>query len=259
MATVGGMQVLFDGTARLNPTISPNSAVNASSFRVGQGVAPGSYIALFGTGLSDTTDVFTTPYLPLAIDNVSVSFDVTSAGISLPGLISYVSPGQVNLQVPWELQGQSSAVIKVTIEDSQGSVYTLPLAAYSPAFFDELESGSNTAVIVAIDASGNRIGSSHPASRGQVVQLYANGLGPVNNQPADGELTPMSPQATTTTNPTVTIGGQSATVQFSGLAPNLIGVYQLTVIVPANISTGLQPAIVTINGVASPAANLPVQ
>jgi len=259
MATVGGMQVLFDGTARLNPTISPNSAVNAASFQVGQGVAPGSYIALFGTGLSDTTDVFTTPYLPLAIDYVSVSFDVPSANLSLPGLISYVSPGQVNLQVPWELQGQSSAVIKVTIEDSQGSVYTLPLAAYSPAFFDELESGSNTPVIVAVDGSGNRIGSSHPATRGQMVQLYANGLGPVNHQPADGALTPVSPQATTTSNPTVTIAGQPATVQFSGLAPNLIGVYQLTVTVPANISPGMQPAIVTINGIASPAANLPVQ
>lgn len=259
VATVGGMQLLFDGTARLNPTISPNSAVNAASFQVSQGVAPGSYIALFGTGLSDTTDVFTTPYLPLAIDNVSVSFDVPSANLSLPGLISYVSPGQVNLQVPWELQGQSSAVIKVTIEDTQGSVYTLPLAPYSPAFFDELESGSNPPVVVAIDASGNRIGSAHPATRGQVVQLYANGLGPVNNQPADGALTPMSPQATTTAQPTVTIGGQPATLQFSGLAPNLIGVYQLTVAVPANISTGMQSAIVTINGVSSPAANLPVQ
>ena len=259
MATVGGMQVLFDGTARLNPTISPSSAVNAASFQVGQGVAPGSYIALFGTGLSDTTDVFTTPYLPLAIDNVSVSFDVPSAGISLPGLISYVSPGQVNLQVPWELQGQSSAVIKVSIEDSQGSVYTLPLAAYSPAFFDFIESSTNDDLIVAEDSSGNRIGSSHPATRGQVVQLYANGLGPVNNQPADGALTPVSPQATTTATPTVTIGGQPATVQFSGLAPNLIGVYQLTVTVPANISAGIQQAVVTINGVSSPAANLPVQ
>ena len=259
VATVGGMQVTFDGTARLNPTISPSGAVNAASFEVGQGVAPGSYIALFGTGLSDTTDVFTTSYLPLGIDNVCVSFDVPGANLSLPGLISYVSPEQVNVQVPWELQGQSSAVIKVTVEDSQGSVYNLPLATYSPAFFDFVDPASSDILIVALDASGNLIASSHPAARGQVVQLYANGLGPVNNQPADGELTPMSPPATTTTNPTVTIGGQTATVRFSGLAPNLIGVYQLTVTVPANISTGLQPVVVTINGVSSPAAHLPVQ
>src|SRR5579871_140119 len=55
-AKVGGITVLFDGTARLDPTIHPNSAVNAASFTVGPGAAPGSYIALFGTGLSDTTN-----------------------------------------------------------------------------------------------------------------------------------------------------------------------------------------------------------
>lgn len=258
-ALVADMQVLFDGTARLNPTIAPNGAVNAASFQVGNGVAPGSYLTLFGTGLSDTTDSFTTPYLPLAIDYASVSFDVPSAGLSLPGLISYVSPGQVNLQVPWELQGQSSVIIKVTIEDSQGSLYTLPLAQYSPAFFDYLEPVTNDLLLIAYDASGDLIGSSHPATPGQTVQLYANGLGPVNNQPADGQVTPVSPPAATTTTPTVTIGGQAAPVQFSGLAPNLIGVYVLTVQVPAGISSGMQPVIVSINGVASPPSTLPVQ
>lgn len=258
-AEVGGMEVLFDGTARLNPTIAANGAVNAASFQVGNGVAPGSYLTLFGTGLSDTTDSFTTPYLPLAIDYASVSFDVPSAGLSLPGYISYVSPGQVNLQVPWELEGQSSAFIKVTIEDSQGTVYTLPLAQYSPAFFDYLEPVTNDLLLIAYDTSGDLIGSSHPATRGQMVNLYANGLGPVNNQPADGQPTPASPSATTTTTPTVTIGGQAASVQFSGLAPGLIGVYVLTVQVPAGISPGMQPAIVTINGVASPPSTLPVQ
>jgi uncharacterized protein (TIGR03437 family) len=42
--------------------------------------------------------------LLLVIDNVSVSFDVSSAGLSLPGRLYYVSPGQINLQVPWELR-----------------------------------------------------------------------------------------------------------------------------------------------------------
>ncbi len=258
-ALVAGMQVLFDGTARLNPTIAPNGAVNAASFLVGNGVAPGSYVTLFGTGLSDTTDSFTTPYLPLAIDYASVSFDVPSADLSLPGLISYVSPGQVNLQVPWELQGQSSVFIKVTIEDSQGTVYTLPLAQYSPAFFDYLEPVTNNLLLIAYDSSGDLIGSSNPATPGQTIQLYANGLGPVNNQPADGQVTPASPAAATTTTPTVTIGAQTAAVQFSGLAPNLIGVYVLTVQVPAGITAGMQPAVVSINGVASPPSTLPVQ
>ena len=157
-AVSGGMQVVFDGVARLSPTISPDGAVNAASYQVGNGVAPGSYISLFGTGLSDDTNVETTGFLPLGIDSVAVSFDVPSAGLSLPGRMYYVSPAQLNLQVPWELQGQTSALIKVIVEDSQGPVYTLPLAQSSPAFF------LNGEFVDAEDNAGNEITSSNPAT-----------------------------------------------------------------------------------------------
>jgi len=251
-ATAGGMQVVFDGIARLNPTISPNGAVNAASFEVGNGVAPGSYISLFGAGLSDDTNVENTPALPLGIDNVSVSFDVPSAGLSLPARMYYVSPTQLNLQVPWELQGQTSALIKVTVEDSQGPLYTLPLAPYSPAFF------VSGAVLASRDASGNVITSANPAKRGQTIELYANGLGPVDTPLPTGQPAPMSPLIHTAVMPTVTIGGQPAQVQFSGLAPLFSALYQVNVTVPSTLSPGVQPVILTINGVASPAANLPV-
>ncbi len=88
--------------------------------------------------------------------------------------------------------------------------------------------------------------------------LYCNGLGPVNNQPADGALASSTELSTTTTTPTVTIGGKKAQVLFSGLAPGFPGLYQINVIVPADAPTGAQPLIVTIGGVASPAATLPV-
>ena len=48
------------------------------------------------------------------------------------------------------------------------------------------------------------------ATRGQTVLLYCNGLGPVNNQPADGALARSSPLSTTTTRPAVAIGGVSS-------------------------------------------------
>ncbi|PYT21113.1 MAG: hypothetical protein DMG58_32815, partial [Acidobacteria bacterium] len=54
--SAGGLTVTFSGFARLLPVIAPNGAVNAASFQVGPGMAPGSYISLFGTGLSDFTD-----------------------------------------------------------------------------------------------------------------------------------------------------------------------------------------------------------
>ncbi|MBZ5592251.1 MAG: S8 family serine peptidase [Acidobacteriia bacterium] len=253
-ATAGGMKILFDGFARLAPTISPNGAVNAASFQVGQGVAPGSYISLFGTGLSDSTGAEVTTFLPLGINGISVSFDVPGAGLSLPGRMYYVSPTQLNLQVPWELQGQTSALIKVTVQDSQGPLYALPLAPYSPAFFI---AGT---FLAARDASGNVITSSHPALRGETIELYANGLGPVDTALPTGQPAPLPPPLIhTTTLPDVTIGGQPAFVQFSGLAPSYSGLYQVNVTIPSGVSPGIQPVVLKINGVASPTANLPVQ
>jgi uncharacterized protein (TIGR03437 family) len=260
--TAGGLTVTFSDTSRVSPLIAPNGAVNAASFQVGPGAAPGSYISLFGTGLSDFTDGTISLPLPLSIDSASVSFDVPSANLSIPGRMIYVSPGQINLQVPWELQGQTSAQIKVTIEDTQGAVYTLPLTIASPAFFTYgVPSGGRIGqlLLAALDSANRLISSTHPAQRGQVVQLYANGLGPVDHQPATGDPASASPLSHTLTLPEVTIAGQAATVQFSGLAPGFPGLYQVNVEVPAGVPAGVQPVVLKMNGVDSPAANLPVQ
>ena len=237
-------------------------------------LVPGSYAAIYGTGLSNVSDSngtvissFTIPttiasdpviangaVLPLQIDYVTVSFDVPSAGISVAGHPTYVSPGQVNVQVPWELQGQSSVQIKVTVNgDLLSNVVAVPLAAASPAFF--MNSGT---VVDALDSGNNLIGAANPAKRGQTILLYANGLGPVSNQPASGDPAGSNPLSKTPL-PVVTIGGQPATVSFSGLTPSLPGLYQLNVIVPPNISAGTQNVTVAIAGVTSPVATLPVR
>ena len=84
-----------------------------------------------------------TAFCRLHIDFVSVTFDVPSAGISVPAHVVYVSPIQVNIQVPWELQGQSSAQMKVVLDgDLFGNVVTVPIANYAPQFFTY---GSNIA------------------------------------------------------------------------------------------------------------------
>ena len=113
--------------------------------------------------------------------------------------------------------------------------------------------------MAALDSSNRLISSTHQAQPGQVVQLYANGLGPVDHPPATGEPASASPLSHTLTLPEVTIAGQAATVQFSGLAPGFPGLYQVNVEVPAGVPSGVQPVVIKINGVDSPAANLPVQ
>jgi minor extracellular serine protease Vpr len=252
-AVAAGQSATFSGTARIVPTISSNGIKNAASFDTNP-VAPGSYVSIFGAGLSDTTGYADTATLPLAIDFVNVSFDVPSAGISVPGRLTYASPSQVNVQVPWELQGHSSAQVKVTIDYTNGTVVTLPLADYAPAFF-EVSPG----VVAALDKTNHVIGANNAARRGQAVQLFVNGLGPVTNQPASGDPAPSSPLATTPTKPVVTIGGQPADVSFSGLAPGFAGLYQVNVTVPNNLSAGNNSMSIAIGGRTSKLSGIPVQ
>lgn len=253
----GGLTVYFDDTARAVPVINAGGAVNAADYQAGNGVAPGSYIALFGTALSDATAVATTTELPTSLQGALVTFDAPSGAVSVPGRMYYASPGQINVQVPWELSGQTLAVIKVNIGETTGQIYNLPLATYSPAFFQY--PASNTQFVAAVDLAGKLISATNPAIRGNVVALYANGLGPVTNQPASGAPAPASPLSETTTMPIVTIGGVQAPVQFSGLNPGFAGLYQLNVTIPANVPAGIQPVTVSIGGVTSPASSLPVQ
>jgi uncharacterized protein (TIGR03437 family) len=258
-AAVSGVTALtFNETAIAQPTIGAGGVVNAASFTLGQGIAPGSLVAIFGTGLSAVSSAEAS-YTPLPISMpassvglpTSVGFD--ASGVSVPAPLLYVSPGQVNIQVPWELSNQTSAQMKVNIEPLNGALFSVPIAAYSPACFT-----FNGIAIAQNIPSFSLVTSSNPAVPGQYIVLYCTGLGPVNNTPATGAPA-ADATSTTTSQAQVSIGGQSATVSFSGLAPGLVGVYQLNVQVPASVSPGTQPLVLSIGGVQSATVSIPIQ
>ena len=250
-----GYSTTFSGAIRSQPTIKEGGVVDAAAFK--SPIAPGSYVSIFGTNLSEYTEVLTTAIapnaLPLSLDGVTVSFDVPSAKLSVPGYLTYVSPGQVNVQVPWELQGQTSAQVKVTLYGySYGNVVTVPLADAAPAFIE------NSGIAVATDPQNALITASSPAKRGGVIVLYMNGLGPVTGGPASGEFASSTVLIHTKDFPTVSIGGQPAEVRFSGLTPGLPGLYQVNAVVPTGIAPGTVPISLTISGVTTKASTLPV-
>jgi len=281
------------GSAAGHPTITatatnaPNSPLQQTAFIIPQPIltagqvidnaayqatiAPGSIAAIKGTNLMDRDLLINTAagydlnppavtYFPPMLDAVNVSFDVPGTGISVPAPIVAVSPNQINIQVPWELKGQTSAKVKVIVDEIFGfpiysTVVDAALADYTPAFFTN--SGN---VADAEDVNYQVITASHPAARGQIISLYANGLGPVTNPPVDGA--PAGTTSTTTTACVVSIGGQVVSadqVQFCGLAPGY-AIYQINVQVPTNIPAGSQPITVSIGGKTSPSGIvIPVQ
>jgi len=259
-ATAGGLTLDFYEEAYTPPTINPDGVRNAATDEPAtsqKGVAPGSYISIKGTGLSPALMVFRTSYLPLSLAGVSVSFDVPSKGISVPGRIHFVSYGQVNVQVPWELEGQTSVQMKVSIGDVQSAIVTVPLARNSPGFFEyPLGSGFPAA----LDQNNQVITASNPAARGSVVQLFCNGLGPVTVPQSSGEPAGYLPLAWTTDQVSVTIGGRMLDrVEFSGLSPSAIGLYQVNIKVPTDIEPGNQPLVLSVGGVTAKTVNLPVK
>jgi uncharacterized protein (TIGR03437 family) len=254
LAQAGGLQMRFSGVGRARPAITAGGAVNAASFQVGAGVVPGSYLSLFGTSLSDTSAGAASLPLPLAISETSVSFEVPSAGISLPGRLLYADSGQVNVQVPWELSGQTSIQIRVNVGPTTGVIYNAPVAPYSPAIFE-----TSQQLAAALDESNNLITSANRVARGRAVQLFANGLGAVSNTPQTGVGASATTLSRTTNQVTVTVGGKNAKVDFAGLAPGFPGLNQVNFVVPADAPIGPQPVVVTEGTVSSPAVNIYVK
>jgi uncharacterized protein (TIGR03437 family) len=258
-ATGGGQTYEFQGSVSPQPTTNTGGIVDAASFK--SPVAPGSYVAIFGNNLGSITDEnYSALHLPLSMDAVTVSFDALASGtlpaVSVPGHITFVSPGQVNVQVPWELQGYSSAQAKVTLfEFGFGNVVTVPISNFAPSIFPY---GS---IAAAADAtSGSVISATNPAKRGNYIALYCNGLGPVTNQPASGDsANSANLSRTAPSQAAVSIGGVNANVNFSGLTPGYPGLYQINVQVPASISAGNQQVEVSIGGATSAPMPIPVQ
>src|ERR1035441_9427453 len=127
--TAAGLAEEFDATIRRSPTISSGGVTNAGPPGLPGAQAPGSYISIFGSDLADSSLVESTLSLPVSLGLVSVSFD--GGGKSLPGHIHFVSPEQINVQIPWEFQGQSSVQMKVTLLPYWfiwSALYTVPLA-----------------------------------------------------------------------------------------------------------------------------------
>jgi uncharacterized protein (TIGR03437 family) len=167
----------------------------------------------------------------------------------------YVGPQQINFQMPWQFQGESTISLVVSANGVNSPAQTAALVSYAPAIFSLNQQGTGQGAILIAGANGLVAGTAggiagSAVNAGASVEIYMTGLGPVLNPPASGA--PATNTSTTTSMPTVTIGGASATVSFSGLAPTLVGLYQVNAVVPSGITTGpATPVIVTIGGVQS--------
>jgi len=98
-----------------------------------------------------------------------------------------------------------------------------------------------------------------PAAAGEVVTIYCTGLGLVNPLVSSGQPSPASPPSTTAAATTASMGGQPAAVQFSGLTPGLVGLYQVNAVIPKGLASGAQQLTISVGGATSKAVVTYVQ
>jgi uncharacterized protein (TIGR03437 family) len=195
-------------------------------------------MAVFGTVLAPSNGVAQSLPLPLTLAGVSATVN----GISAP--LYFVSPGQINLQVPYET-GAGPAVLAINNNGSIAS-FLFTVTPSAPGIF-----AANGALVPTP--------SSLP---GQPIAMFVTGDGDLAPTLATG-ATPISgtalkdvPQSRLPL--TVTVGGVLATVVFDGVTNGLTGVTQVNFNVPSTLTPGVYPVGVSVGGVASAPVNLTV-
>jgi uncharacterized protein (TIGR03437 family) len=246
-----------DSTVEVNQAsnvllINAGGVVSAASYTAH--VAPGSIASIFGNFLLEAPVWASSFPIPTSLDGLSIQF----SGAPLAPLF-YASVGQVNAQVPWELVGQSETTVTATLEGQTSVPQAAALVPYAPGIFAVNGGGTGQGPI--LDADNHLVDCRKPAIAGRtVVQIFCTGLGPVTNQPATGAPSPGSPLAETIAQPTVFIGGARAEVQFSGLSPGSVGLYQVNALVSQFAERGNEvPVVISIGGVESNTVTIAVQ
>lgn len=221
--------------------LAVGGASNAASSQ--QTYAPGMLLSVYGTALGDFAQLAATTPLPEYLAGFEAWIIVGGQMVMAP--LYYVSPGQVNLQIPYEAP---TGQITLNLGNPyQNITYTLNIAQTAPGIF--MSSGFVSAPFSS--ASPGAITTLFITGEGQVQPSLATGTSPASGTPLTQLPQPVLPV-------TVTVAGQQAAIKFIGIPSGLVGVTQIDYEVPSGVSAGVQSVVVTVGGVPSPAAKLNV-
>lgn len=219
------------------PVISQNGIVNAVSYVAGS-VAPGELISIFGSNFGTSSlqiNAAVNNAIPPTIGRTKVVFNGSDS--ILAGAVTAITPNQINVFVPYELTPGTTVSIQVQVDNVLSTAATMPVVQAVPGLATLDGSGSGPGAILNQDGTLNS--SANPAARGSIVSLYGTGLGLMTPQLIDGYLAISTPYSIPVNSPSVSIGGQTATIVYDGDAPTLpTGVFQINAMVPTNINPG---------------------
>ncbi len=233
---------------RQAPSYSATSIVNAASNQA-NAYAPNTFLSVYGINLAFNTRTLdggdiSGNTLPTILPGTGVRVWVGT----VPTLMYYVSPTQVNVLLPTDLKaGQTQ--LRVQVDSAYGPPIPLTITSAAPAFFQ-----LDARTVIAAHADSRVITVDSPAAGGELIVLYATGLGVTVPKPAYGEIPSGPASLADLANFAVHLDGvkvDAKRIAYAGAAPGFAGLYQINLQLPTDV--GPDPEIrVTAGGVSSP-------
>jgi uncharacterized protein (TIGR03437 family) len=237
------------GRIQLPPAPAITSGGIVPVYSTSATIQSGEWVSIYGKNLAASSTTWTGNF-PTSLGGASVTIDGKAA------YLWFVSPTQINLQVP---DDAATGSVPVVVTAANGTVSsTVTLAAFAPSF-SLLDSKHVTGIILRTNGSGAYGGGTYDilgptggslgyatvaAKAGDSVVLFAVGLGPTNPAVPAGQV---YSSAAPTTNPvTVLINNVSVKPAFAGLSS--AGLYQINLTIPAGLGTGDVPLLAMVGG-----------
>lgn len=233
--------------ATANPSVPTVTAVSSDASFTSP-ISTGSWVAIFGSNLAppgdsrqwNTSTEIVNGKLPANLDGTIVTVN------GKPATVEFISPGQVNIQPPDDTAVGPVPVVVSTTAGGASATFMATYAKFAPGLFP-----ATAPYVVAQHADNSYVSTASPAKPGEVIILWGTGFGPANPAVPSGQVfTGANPLANTVT---ATIGGQPASVQFSGVVG--AGLVQINVQVPASINNGDAPLVLSVGGVSTQSTN----
>jgi uncharacterized protein (TIGR03437 family) len=238
------------------PVISAGAVVSAASFEPYVPLAPGARVSISGDRLAEVQ--MEASSVPLPTDLAGT--EVLIAGQLMP-LVS-VSQSRIEAIVPYGVEVNTTHQILVQRGVTLSQPAPVDMAAAQPAILLAASSAQSQGRIFVLraDAGQQLAAAATPAKPGDNIVILCAGVGAVDAGQDAASPGPEAPRAAARQTVRVTIGGAEAPVSFAGLAPGLLGVYQVETSVPEAASRGVAaPVILQVAGQTSAPATMAIE
>ncbi|MFN0109019.1 MAG: hypothetical protein ACKVZH_09240 [Blastocatellia bacterium] len=244
-------------------TVSPNplTLVSSANYR-GTSLAAESLVTVFGNAMATTTQAATSSPLPTELAGTRVSVK-DSLGIERGAPLFFVSPTQVNFQIPPET---ATGLATVTVFSGFGSMASgsMQIANVTPGIFAANSTGKGlaAAVVLRIKADGSQVYESiavFDSTRGEFVARPID-LTAANEQVFLLLFGTGIRKRSSLSAVSVQVGGVTAPINFAGAQTNFVGLDQINALLPrALIGRGEVDVVVSVDGLTANAVRVSVK